>query len=239
MIKVKKCSSAPEPFYRSYHYNDNMINIINPYMVKIVITCRQEDSIRQIARRISVSYGWTYTWMKALAQQDVVRLTRMKAYLNEKNKFYRRTIKYIYEAMGNSPSFYYEVLSLWGIAYCFTQTDAVYVWTKGGYNIGRYRKYYPIFIKVERKDKETFEWYCRKLGLKINKKQGIFFQVQYVDSIQPEYYESMPVESRKETIRFMKKHRYNFMPALEMMQELQPQHQQKTPVKYQEVATNV
>ncbi len=215
-----------------------MINIINPYTVKMVISCRQEDSIRQIARRISVSYGWTYTWMKALAQQGVVRLTRMKAYLNEQNEFYRRTIRYIREAMGNSPSFYYEVLSLWGITYCFTQTDAVYVWTKGGYNIGRYREYYPIFIKVQTKDKQILEWYCRKLGLKINKKRGIFFQVQYVDSIHPEYCEGMPVESKEETIRFMEKNKYNFMPALEMMPELHPRHQQQT-VKYQEVATNV
>ena len=216
-----------------------MFNIINPYMVKMVISCRKEDSIRQIAQRISVSYGWTHTWMNALAQRGAVRLTRMKAYLNEKNEFYRRTIKYIHETMENTPSFYYEVLSLWGITYCFIQTDAVYIWTKGGYNIARYRKYYPIFIKVERKDKDIFEWYCRKLGLKINKKKGIFFQVQYVDAIHPEYYEGMPVEGRKETIRFMKKHQYNFMPALEMMQRLYPQHRQKKPVKYQEVALNV
>ncbi len=213
-----------------------MIETINPYIMKIIIACRQQDSMRAISQRIRVSYGWTYQWIQELARKGVVRLTRMKMYLNENNEFYRQTINYIHRTLGSYASFNYEVLSLFGIRYCFTQTDAVYIWTKGGYNIARYREYYPIFIKVHRHDKEIFEWYVRKLGLGINKPNGIFYTVQYVDSIEPTYYEGMPVDSLEDTIQFMKQYQYNFLPALEMIQELQPR---PGIVQYQEVVTNV
>ncbi|MEK6950946.1 MAG: hypothetical protein AABX13_04460 [Nanoarchaeota archaeon] len=219
-----------------------MIEAINPYSMKIIIACRQQDSIRAIAQRIQVSYGWTYQWMQELARKGVVRLTRMKVYLNEQNRFYQKTIHYIRQTLGSYVSFYYEVLSLLGIRYCFIQTDAVYIWTKGGYNIARYREYYPIFIKVQREDKKLFEWYCKKIGLAINRAKGIFYKVQYVDSLRPEYYQGMPVESLDETIRFMNQYPYNFLPALEMIKGL---HQQIKPttepitVEYQEAVTNV
>ncbi len=220
----------------TYHYNDNMIETINPYIMKIIMACRQQDSIRSIAQRINVSYGWTYKWVQELAKKGVVRLTRMNVYLNENNEFYRQTIQYIRQALGGFVSFHYEILSLLGIRYCFTETDAVYVWTKGGYNIARYRDYYPIFIKVHRGDKEIFEWCIRKIGLAINKTKGIFYKVQYVDDIEPEYYQGTPVDSLEETIQFMNQYQYNFLPALEMIKEL---HQQNISAKYQEVITNV
>jgi len=210
--------------------------LINPHMLKILIAAKKEDSIRAISDRIGLSYGWTYRWIQDLAPLGVFTLTRMKTYLHEDNPFYKRTIRYIKEVLSSNVQFYYEVLALFGVDYCFTQTDAVFVWTKGGYNIARYKEFYPIFIKIKTKDRELFERYCKRLHLPIHKKRGIFYQVTYLDDFDVEYCDGIPVDGLEETISFIKKNRYNFEPALEMIKEM---YKKDIRVRYKEVMTNV
>ncbi len=212
------------------------LDVINPYALRILISSREKDSIRAISERINLSYGWTYKWIQELANQGVFTLTRMNVYLDKSSEFYKKTLNYIKETFKNSPSYYYEVLPLFGIEYCFTNIDSVYVWTRGGYNIARYRKQYPIFIKVKNKDRKLFEWYCKKLNLSVNSKNGVFYQVTYLDNFDISYNEGMPVDSLKQTIQFMEKYKYNFEPALEMIKEL---YGKKIKVSYKEAVTNV
>ncbi len=212
------------------------LDIINPYTLRILISCRKKDSIRAISNRINLSYGWTYKWVQDLANKGVFTLTRMNIYLNKDNEFYKKTLSYIKEIFKKSPNYYYEALGLLGVQYCFTNIDSVYIWTKGGYNIARYKGYYPIFIKLKNKDKQLFEWYCKKLNLNINKRKGIFYSVDYLDNFNADYMEKMPVDNLKDTITFMEKHKYNFEPALEMIKEL---YDKKIEVKYKEAITNV
>ncbi|MBI3031857.1 hypothetical protein HYY69_00105 [Candidatus Woesearchaeota archaeon] len=211
------------------------INMINPYIVKIIVSIKPRDSINAISKRIGLSYGWTYKWIKALEEADMVKLTRMNVYLQERSQVYIKFNEFIQSVLSKKIQFHYEVLSLFGISYCFTKSDAVFVWTKGGYNIGRYKHYYPIFIKVDAKERLLFEWYCKKLGLSTRKKKGIFYVVDYDDSLKKEFYEGIPVDSLSETIQFMKENQYNFQPALEMIQEM---HQKRLGIKYKEVITN-
>lgn len=212
------------------------LELINPHVLKILIAVRKEDSINAISSRTSLSYGWTYRWIQELAKLNVLRLTRMKVYLNENSEFYKNTLDYVKQVLSKDIKFYYEVFKVFGIKYAFTQTDAVFVWTKGGYNIARYKQHYPIFIKVRKKDKELFEFYCKKLDLRINKKTGIFYKIDYLDNFDVEHCEDIPVDSLKETIAFMEKNIYNFEPALEMIKEM---YKKKIKTEYKEVVTNV
>jgi len=211
------------------------LELINPYVLKIIIAVRPKDSIKAISDRIGISYGWVHKWTKELANQGVLRLTRMNVFLNEDNDFYKRTIEYIQNVLGKDIQFRYNIIKFLGIKYVFTQTDAVYIWTKGGYNIARYKGFYPIFIKIRKKDKELFESYCKRLGLGINKKNGIFYQIMYADDFEIDNCGDVPVDSLSETIAFMEKNIYNFEPALEMIKEM---YDKKIKVKYKEVVTN-
>lgn len=47
----------PVTFKCSYHYNDNMLEIVNPHVVKIVLVLKEGDSIRHISRKAGTSYG--------------------------------------------------------------------------------------------------------------------------------------------------------------------------------------
>ncbi len=212
------------------------LELINPHVLKILIAARNEDSIKAISDRISLSYGWTYKWIQDLAKIGVFKLTRMKAFLNEDSQFYKKTLQYIRKTLTKDARFYYDVFSLFGIEYCFTKIDAVFIWTKGGYNIARYKNFYPIFIKVKTKDKRLFEYYCKKLNLFVNKKRGVFYKPVFLDDFKFSYNDGIPVDSLRETISFMEKNKYNFEPALEMIKEM---YKEKIKTKYKEVVTNV
>ena len=142
------------------------IETINPYVIKIIMSARDADSINGIYKRIGLSYGWTYKWIGKLTELGVFKATRMKLALNRDNPFYRNILKFIIDSFSGDINFHYSILNLFGIVYCFTKTDAVYVWTKGGYNIARSKKYYPIFIRVRKSDLNMFKDYCRKFNLK-------------------------------------------------------------------------
>ena len=206
------------------------MDILNPHVVKIIIAARKEDSIRGISQRIGLSYGWTYKWALELENAGVLRRKGKRVFLDEKSPFYRETLAFLRSAFGRSPGFYYAALGLFGIKYCFRGTDAVFVWTEGGYNIARYREYYPIFIKLRKSDEGIFEFYAGKLGLKDRK--GIFYKPEFLEDFEICFHKGMPVDSLEETISFMKKYIYNFQPALEMVQEM---HGKRTGVKYKEV----
>jgi len=208
------------------------IKTINPYVIKIIISARDVDSINSISKRIDLSYGWTYKWINNLTDLGVFKSTRMKLILNKNNIFYKGMLEFIKTNFSNDINFHYSVLELFGINYCFTKTDAVYVWTKGGYNIARYKEYYPIFIKIKKSDLETFKEYCNKLNLKIDTKKAIFYNIRIIGEIDCEYCNNIPVDSLDKTIEFMQKHIYNFEPALEMIKNM---YGKKIEIKYKEV----
>ena len=212
------------------------IELLNPHVIKILISLRKEDSISSISKRINLSYGWTNKWVNELIKEGILKEKWRGFNLNEKNKDYQNVLKFIKENL-NDISFYYSVLNLFGVKYSFTKTDAVYVWTKGRYNIARYKEFYPIFVKIKREDYPVFLEYCKKLDLKIdfkktNSKKGIFYNVEILDEFKSVKKDEFFVEPLDEAINFMKQNIYNFEPALEMIDEM---YNKKSNTKYKEV----
>lgn len=193
------------------------ISTLNEHVMKIIIAAHKEDSIRAISKRIGLSYGWTYKWTIELINLGVFKKEGLKLLINKKNKFYISTLRYLKSSLSSNIGAYYSVLSLFGIKYCFTKTDAVFVWTNGGYNISRSSEHYPIFIKIIKKDYQTFLDYCKKLGLYVKSKRGVFYSVEILVDFDVDYCRKIPADSLDETIKFMKKYIYNFQPALEMI----------------------
>ena len=208
------------------------IEMLNPYVIKILISLREEDSISSISKRINLSYGWTNKWVKELIKEGILREKWRGVILNEENKSYKKIISFIKDNL-NDIKFYYSALQLFGIDYCLTKTDAVYVWAEGRYNIARYKDYYPIFIKVKKKDYPTFLTYCKRLRLKIGSHKGVFYVIEVLDDFKAVKKNSFFVEPLEETISFMQKNIYNFEPALEIIKEM---YNKKINAKYKEVS---
>lgn len=207
------------------------IELLNPYVLKILISARDEDSISSISKRIGLSYGWTHKWVEELVKEGIFKEKWRGIVLRKDNPVYRSILKFIKENVSNV-QFYYSTLSLFGIEYCFTKTDAVYLWTEGRYNIARYRDFYPIFIKVKETDYSIFLKYCKKLGLKINSGKKVFYSPEVVKSIECTKKNNVPVETLENTISFMKSNIYNFQPALEMIQKM---YKKKLNIVYKEI----
>ena len=207
------------------------IEMLNPYVLKILISLRKEDSISSISKRINLSYGWTNKWVNELIKEGILKEKWRGIILQEDNKIYQRILRFIKENLKDI-SFYYSALNLFGIEYCFTKTDAVYLWTEGRYNIARYKGYYPIFVKIKKLDYPIFLEYCKKLGLKINSGSGVFYNVEVLDGFECVKKKNSFVEPLNETINFMQANIYNFEPALEMIKEM---YKKKLNIKYKEV----
>lgn len=205
--------------------------MINPYVIRILVSLRKKDSIISISKRIGLSYGWTYKWVKELIKEGIVKKKWKGLILQEYNQSYKKILKFIRNVI-NPVNLYYSVLPLFGISYCFTKTDAVYLWTNGGYNVARYRDFYPIFIKIKKDHYDLFLWYCQKLNLKINSKEGVFYVPEILEEFDVTKKDLHLVEPLDETIDFMKKNIYNFQPALEMVKEM---YRKKLDVNYKEV----
>lgn len=206
------------------------IELLNPYVIKILISVRSEDSISSVSERIGLSYGWTYRWVEKLIKEGIFKEKWRGIKLQDKNKTYRGIMKFIKENL-NDVGFYYSSLQLFGIEYCLTKTDSVYLWTEGRYNLARYRNFYPIFIKIKEEDYSLFLQYCKKLGLKINSNKGVFYSPEIVKEINCVKRNGFFVETLENTIIFMKENIYNFQPALEMIKKM---YSKKLNAAYQE-----
>lgn len=207
------------------------IEMLNPHVIKILISLRDEDSISSISKRINLSYGWTNKWVNELIKEGILKIKWRGVILNKKSESYKKIMQFIKENL-NNVNFYYSALRLSGIDYCLTKTDSVYIWTNGRYNIARYKDYYPIFIKIKKGDYKIFKEFCKKLGLKINSNKGVFYNIEISDKLKCIKKEDYSVESLGETIKFMKDNIYNFEPALEMIKET---YNKKINIKYKEV----
>ena len=127
------------------------IETINPYVIKILISLRKEDSISSISKRINLSYGWTNKWVNELIKEGILKEKWRGVVLNEENESYKKIISFVKNNL-NDINFYYSTLQLFGIDYCLTKTDAVYVWPEGGNIIPRIKTNNLIFFKFKVKN---------------------------------------------------------------------------------------
>jgi len=196
------------------------LELFNEYVWRILISCRPQDSISAISKRIGLSYGWTHKWVSELVKEGVFRKKGKGIELSEENAVYERFLGFFSETAEKSVPLHYSVLRLFGLKYAFTETDAVFFWTKGGYNIARDRGHYPIFIKVRTDELKLWKYYFEKMHLKRSTNvgaKGVFFVLRPCPDFEVARVGDTPVVPLKEAIEFMKKYEYNFLPALEMV----------------------
>ena len=119
----------------------------------------------------------------------------------------------------------YELIGKSGLPYALTGVDGVFVWTKGGYNAGRFFGSYPIYMKVLKPDVAKWIKFLADNGRKSmlagtrprETLYGVFFVLYPAGAINAETVNGLSVEPLKETVEFCKENVYTFQPALEML----------------------
>lgn len=134
----------------------------------------------------------------------------------------------------------YELVKEAKMKYAFTGPDAVFFWTKGGYNVDRFFAFYPIHLKVKKRELAKWQRFFKSKDKKyhINGepiKETLFgcFYVLYPENdfrtVEVEGFSVIPLE---ETIDFCRRNIYSYEPALEMLDEM---YNLGLKIKYKEV----
>lgn len=120
---------------------------MNPTPAKIVLSTQRGDSVNRISEKIRVSYSWVYDWVERLERQNIISNTdngvRVTDY--EMRRQYDDMMAALYRRGTVSREDAYLVPQFAGMEFAYTEIDAAYVWTKGGYQISRSHDDYPVF----------------------------------------------------------------------------------------------
>jgi hypothetical protein len=116
-----------------------------------------------------------------------------------------------------------------GMEFAYTEIDAAYVWTEGGYQIARNHDDYPVFLKVHSQDLERWRGFFDQYGIatsvreRIKSKdveadQGVYYVLFPTDDgIDAEWVDGRPVLPLDEAIEMMMENRPAYEPALEII----------------------
>lgn len=117
----------------------------------------------------------------------------------------------------------YELVKKSRLKYAFTGADSVFLWTKGGYQVGRFFGFYPIYLRVLKSDLSKWKKILKPIYLE-GRPQRTFFGVFYVLYPEADFKVVKEggffVDSLKQTVKFCKDRIYQYEPALEMLNEM-------------------
>lgn len=122
----------------------------------------------------------------------------------------------------------YNLIKQAGLKYSLTELDAVFLWTKGGYQVGRFFGFYPIYLKILKSDLKKWERFLKSKNMKYYIKGeplrktyfGVFYVLIPVKGFRTDKTAGFYVDSLNKTVRFCKKNIYQYEPALEMLNEM-------------------
>jgi len=138
----------------------------------------------------------------------------------------------------------YELVRETGMDYAFTGPDAVFFWTKGGYNVDRFFAFYPIYLKVRKGDLGRWGGFFESKGKRFHVNGepvrktlfGTFYVLYPEEKFRADEVGGFKVISLKETVEFCRGNIYSYEPALEMLDEM---YGLGLGAKYREAETNL
>jgi len=109
--------------------------------------------------------------------------------------------------------------------YAFTAIDAVYVWTRGGYQVARDPDDYPLFIAVDESDLDAWAAFFDRFGIPTAEERqpadGLDGAIQVVleprSQFETEMVDGRPVIPLQKTVAFANEYYATFESALDML----------------------
>lgn len=203
------------------------LELVNPYVARILLALEDGDAIAAISRKIGASYSYTHEWVTALEDAGVVH--RDDGVHREESAFADRIEAAAREAIRLDLTLddAYLLPNCAGMPYRFAKTDAVYVWTDGGYQIGRNQDDYPIFLDVHREDLGDWRDFFDGFGVATSVDErldaddgpGIYVVLSPAEELDVAWHDGAAVPPLDEAVAWAQRYPANFEPALEMLDE--------------------
>lgn len=206
-----------------------MTEFLDPTAAKIVLAVQRGDSINRIADKVHVSYSWVYDWIERLDANDIISNTDngIQVIDHEMRRQYAEMMAALYNRDAISREDAYVIPHFAGMEFAYTEIDAAYVWTHGGYQIARSHDDYPVFVEVHDRDVERWIAFFQRFGVPATigerpDADDVDATVHYVvfpntDGIDAEWVDGNPVVPLDEAVDQMLANRPAYEPALEMI----------------------
>ena len=206
-----------------------MYDVIDDTAAQVILGLQSGASIRRVAQRLQAPYE---TVRQAVNRLEDAGFVEYDDGLTLTDDRVRVTARALLAASANvSPPTIAEAYVLpqfgdWPFA--FTRIDAVYVWTRGGYQVGRDPGDYPLFLAVREQDIDAWRRFFASFGLPAGverqPRDAVDSPVQFVleprSTLEIEDVDGYPVIPRSVTIEYMREHYAHFQSALSMLDRM-------------------
>ena len=206
-----------------------MIELMDATAAKIVLAVQRGDSINRIANKIDISYSWVYDWVERLENEKIITRTDNGIQIvdHEMRQQYAEMMAALYSRDTISQEDAYVIPHFAGMEFAYTEIDAAYVWTQGGYQIARSHDDYPVFIEIHDRDIERWIAFFQRFGVDTTIDErpdasDINGNIHYVlfpksNAIDAEWVDGNPVIPLDDAVDQMMENRPAYEPALEII----------------------
>lgn len=206
-----------------------MTEFMNSTAARIVLATQRGDSINRISKKIETSYSWVYDWIDRLSDEKIISNTDngVRVIDYEMRRRYEEMLAALYRRDEVSQDDAYVIPHFAGMEFAYTEIDAAYVWTHGGFQIARSHDDYPVFIDVHDRDIDRWFEFFERYGIDVTvgeRPDGdeVGGSVHYVlfpqtDGIDTEWVDGDPVIPLDDAVEQMRGTRVAYEPALEMI----------------------
>jgi len=206
-----------------------MYEVLDDTAAQVILAIESGDSIRRVAQHLHTPYETVRQAVNRLEDAGYISYDDGLSVVDERVRDAARDL--VTASAGVSPPSIEEayVIPQFGDRpYAFTRIDAVYVWTQGGYQVGRDPDDYPLFLAVHEQDVDAWETFFEAFDLPTaferQPRDGLDGSLQIVleprPSLDVNHVEGYPVIPRAETIEYMRENYAQFQSGLAMLDRM-------------------
>ncbi|WP_254526035.1 helix-turn-helix domain-containing protein [Natrinema caseinilyticum] len=206
-----------------------MYDVCGEKELKVILVLDSDDSISGVARKIDENRETIRRVVNRLEEAGYVVYDDGLQLVDQTIR--DAGLEFLTAATDISPpsiSEAYVLPQFAGMEYAFTAIDAVYVWTRGGYQVARDPEDYPLFIAVHESDLDAWMAFFDRFGIPTAEERqpaddldgSIQVVLEPEAQIEAEMVEGRPVISLQETVAFANEHYAHFQSALDMLDRM-------------------
>ncbi|WP_255194702.1 RNA polymerase subunit sigma-70 [Natronobeatus ordinarius] len=203
-----------------------MYEVCGEKELKVILALDSDDSISGVARKIDENRETIRRVVNRLEEAGYVAYDDGLHLVDQTIRDVG--LEFLTAAADISPpsiSEAYVLSQFAGMEYAYTGIDAVYVWTRGGYQVARDPEDYPLFIAVHESDLDAWAAFFDRFGIPTAEERqpaedfdgAIQVVLEPRPQIDAEMVDGRPVIPLQETVAFANEYYATFESALDML----------------------